>query len=315
MAREYVQFDCGEVFSGKASGGRVNGWSEPNKYTPAYNPDYVPPTWAADLCVWFMSIKEPLYIFGPTGCGKTSCLKYLASRLNYAVYEATGHNRLEFPELVGHHTVVNGNMSYEYGPLAMAMKHGGIFLINEVDLLDPSTAAGLNSVLDGSPLTIPENGGEIIHAHPAFRFVATANSNGAGDDTGLYQGVLRQNIALLDRFMLVRADYLSSAVETKLIQKLNPELPEDLIAKMVSFAGSVRRMFIGSEDDDDNGYKLDVTMSTRTLLRWAYMTQLFSPLKAKGVNVVEYALERALLYRASKGGGAALREIMQRVFG
>jgi cobaltochelatase CobS len=36
-------------------------------------------------------------------------------------------------------------MSFQYGPLFLAMKYGGLFLLNEIDLLDPSTAAGLNS--------------------------------------------------------------------------------------------------------------------------------------------------------------------------
>lgn len=70
-------------------------------------------------------------------------------------------------------------MVYQYGPLALAMQYGGIFLLNEIDLLDPATAAGLNGVLDGEPLCIPENHGELIIPHSNFRFAATANSNGA----------------------------------------------------------------------------------------------------------------------------------------
>ena len=80
-----------------------------------------------------------------------------------------------------------GSMSYEYGPLALAMRYGGICLVNELDMASPEVAAGLHGILDGSPLCIPENGGELIIPHPMFRFVATANTNGAGDDTGLYQ--------------------------------------------------------------------------------------------------------------------------------
>lgn len=74
-------------------------------------------------------------------------------------------------------------MEFEYGPLALAMKFGGLFLCNEMDLLEPSTAAGLNGILDGQPLCIPENGGELVVPHPMFRFAATANSNGDSDET------------------------------------------------------------------------------------------------------------------------------------
>ena len=80
-------------------------------------------------------------------------------------YEVTGHSRLEFPELIGHHVVRQGSMEFEYGPLALAMKYGGLALVNEIDLLEPSTAAGLNGILDGQPLCIPKNGGELIVPH------------------------------------------------------------------------------------------------------------------------------------------------------
>ena len=150
--------------------------------------------------------------------------------------EVTGHSRLEFPELAGHRIVRQGNMEFEYGPLALAMKFGGLCLLNEIDLLEPSTAAGLNGILDGQPMCIPENGGERILPHPMFRFAATANSNGGSDGTGLYQGVLRQNLALMDRFWLCEAGYPQPEAEEQLLEKTSPQLPDTLRKKMVEFA-------------------------------------------------------------------------------
>ena len=40
----------------------------------------------------------------------SACIKQLAARLNYPVFEVTGHGRLEFADLVGHLTVKNGSM-------------------------------------------------------------------------------------------------------------------------------------------------------------------------------------------------------------
>ena len=37
---------------------------------------------------------QRIAIVGPTGCGKTSCIKQLAARLNYPVFEVTGHDIL-----------------------------------------------------------------------------------------------------------------------------------------------------------------------------------------------------------------------------
>lgn len=208
-----TEFDAGQVFSGKPSGTTVKGYVVSSAYTPAIDHDYLFHESSRDVVVWFLNPQEPLYVFGPTGCGKTTCIKQLAARLNYPVFEVTGHGRLEFADLVGHLTVKNGTMTFEYGPLALAMRYGAIILLNEIDLTSPEIAAGLNSVLDGSPLCIAENGGELIEPHPMFRLVATANTNGGGDDTGLYQGTQRQNLAWLDRFTICEVGYPSADVE------------------------------------------------------------------------------------------------------
>ncbi|MDR3037869.1 MAG: CbbQ/NirQ/NorQ/GpvN family protein, partial [Candidatus Adiutrix sp.] len=267
-----------------------------------------------EVVVWFLEKSDPLYIFGPAGSGKTSLVKELASRVNYPVFEVTGHSRLEFPELVGHLTVENGQMAFQYGPLALALKYGGLFLLNEIDLLDPATAAGLNSILDGSPLCIPENGGEIIQPSPRFRFVATANTNGAADETGLYQGTLRQNCAFMDRFWLCEIGYPKPELEIALLARLTPELPDDLRARMVEYANEVRRLFLGQAGENSPEHPLEVTFSTRTLIRWAKLTVRFQPLARQGVPPLVHALDRALAFRASAESRVCLHELAQRIF-
>ena len=88
-------------------------------------------------------------------------------------------------------------MRFQYGPLAVAMKYGHVLVLNEVDLADAGELAGLNDTLEGRPLVLAENAGEIIHPHPMFRVICTANSSGAGDNSGRYVGVQQQNLAFL----------------------------------------------------------------------------------------------------------------------
>ena len=304
--------DAGLVFSGKASGHKVKGYATPCAYTPAIDSDYIFPEASRDIIVWLCSSPEPLYVYGPLGCGKSSLLWQLAARLNYPVFEMTGHGRLEFADLVGHLTVQNSNMTYEYGPLALALRYGGLFLLNEIDLVSPEVAAGLNGILDGSPLCITENGGELVQPHPMFRFAATANSNGGGDDTGLYQGVQRQNAAFLDRFTLCELNYPDAATETPLLQRRFPALPADLCAKMVEYANEVRGLFMGAGDINANS--IEVTFSTRSLLRWGELTQRFQPLARQGIQPITYALDRALGYRACRETRAMLHELARRFF-
>ena len=315
-----TDLNAGQVFSGKPSGTTVRGYAVPSAYTPAIDHDYIFHESSRDMVVWFVNLQgaqgahEPLYVFGPTGCGKTSCIKQLAARLNYPIFEVTGHGRLEFADLVGHLTVKDGNMTFEYGPLALAMRYGAVLLLNEIDLTSPEIAAGLNSVLDGSPLCIAENGGEIIQPHPMFRFVATANTNGAGDDTGLYQGTQRQNLAWLDRFTICEVSYPDATVEKKLLSQRFPSLPETLCATMVEYANEIRKLFMGEASTGNLTNTIEVTFSTRSLLRWGDLTVRFQPLAHQGIQPVTYALDRALAYRASRETRAMLHELAQRMF-
>jgi len=308
---EVKNFDAGAVFSGKPTNQAVKGYSAPSSYAPTPDPNFIFQEVSRDVIVWFLAESDPIYVFGPTGSGKTSLLKEIAARLNYPVFEITGHSRLEFPEMVGHLTVKDKDMIYQYGPLALAMKFGGLFLLNEIDLLDPSTAAGLNTILDGSPLCIPENGGEIIKPHPMFRFAATANTNGASDETGLYNGCLRQNLAFMDRFTLCEVGYMDAKLETNLLCALYPKLPEEVARKMVSYANEVRRLFIGNAEGEA---KLDITFSTRTIIRWANLTIRFGPLAKLSISPVLYALDRALALRANPETRTYLTELAQRTF-
>ncbi len=310
-----IEMDAGNVFSGQTSKRMINGYSAASIYTPKSDPDYIYHDTMREIIVWLMNPSDPLYIFGPTGSGKTSLIKQLASKLNYPVFEVTGHSRVEFADLAGHLSIEKGNMIFQYGPLSLAMKYGGLFLLNELDLLDPATASGLNSILDGSPLCISENGSELIYPHPMFRFAATANTNGGIDESGLYQGTLKQNIAFMDRFWLCEVNYPEPQAEVQLLNKVAPNLPEKLRTGMVDYANEVRKLFMGeSANHAELENSIEVTFSTRTLMRWADLTVRFQPLSQQGVQPITYALNRALGFRATRETRAMLHELAQRMF-
>lgn len=306
-----AQLDAGTVFSGSPSGVTVNAFASRNPYTPAENPDYIFQDTCRDVIVWFLHNPEPLYLCGPTGAGKTSCIKQIAARLNYPVFEVTGHGRLEIADLVGHLTVRNGSMTFEYGPLALAMKYGALFLFNEIDLASPDITAGLNSILDGSPLCLAENGGELIAPHPMFRFAATGNTNGAGDESGLYSGTLRQNMAFLDRFILCEVNYPTAEAETALMTRKFPALPAELCGKMVGYANEIRRLFV---EGNGTGPQIEITFSTRSLIRWAELTIRYQNLARQNISPLRYALDRAIGFRASRETRVVLHELCQRMF-
>lgn len=287
-----------------------------NPFIPATDQNYV--FRKAFLREALAFLKEPsgdaLFITGPTGSGKTSGVTEIASRLNWPVQQCTAHGRMELSDLIGHHALVSGapgevpSMQFMYGPLAIAMKEGHILLINELDLADPSEIAGLNDVIEGRPLVIAQNGGEIIKPHPMFRVIATGNSAGTGDQSGLYQGVLMQNLAFMDRFRFTEVGYADEEAELEILERVTPRLPESIRKGMVRIANEIRKLFLGGEDNEG---EISLTISTRTLVRWAKLSLVF-----RGApNALEYALEQALLIRAAKEEREAILRISKDVFG
>lgn len=268
-----------------------------------------------DILAWMRiseTLKDGLYLTGPTGSGKSSILCQIASRMNRPMQRATAHSRMEMPELIGHHIVMDGDLIWQDGPLTLAMRYGHIFLLDEMDLLDPATAAGLNGILEGAPLMIPENNGEVVHPHEDFRFAATGNTNGGGDQTGLAQGTLQQNYALMDRMWVVEVGYAAAELEKEILTAVCPEVPSGIADTMIEVANEVRGLFMGK---DGNPGAIEVTLSTRTLVRWATLSWFFQGKKEQGINPISYALDRALANRATPESKVALQEIVQRHFG
>ncbi len=221
---------------------------------------------------------DGLLLTGPTGAGKTSLVLQVAARLNWPVQEVTCHGRMELSDLIGQFLLTEGETRFVHGPLSVAAHEGHLLVLNEMDVMDAAELAGLNDIVEGAPLVIAANGGEVIRPHAKFRVIATGNSAGSGDTSGLYQGVLRQNLAFLDRF------------------------------RVVQVANEVRRLFLGQAD---TGQELTVTLSTRTLVRWARLALTF-----KGApQPLAYTLDQALTARAEPEQREAIHRIAADVFG
>lgn len=72
--------------------------------------------------------------------------------------------------------------TWQDGPLLSTMKHGDIFLLDEISLAEDAVLERMNSILESErQITVPEKGGdciEVITAHEKFRILATMNPGG-----------------------------------------------------------------------------------------------------------------------------------------
>lgn len=246
-------------------------------------------------------LNIPLYIWGHAGTGKTTLVEQVCARTNRPALRIQHTISTEESQIVGQWTARGGETIFELGPLALAMKHGWVYIADEYDFALPSVLSVYQPVLEGKALVIKEAdaANRVIKPHPNFRFVATGNTNGSGDDTGLYQGTQVQNAANYDRFRVVlEAKYMEPKLESKILVGQAGIVKTDA-DKMVDFANRVREAY--------DGQKISLPISPRTLITAAQIGIAKGSFRA-GINL-------AYANKLSKVDKATVDSLAQRIFG
>ena len=249
----------------------VTGFEDRTDFVPEIDPTYVFPKEETLMILLGLLSNDRILLVGPTGSGKTSLIEQVAARLNYQVYRINFDGCITRADLVGEWTVRGGKdggeMVFQYGILSKAFQDpGSIILLDEWDTISAECSFVLQRPLEKNDgrILITETGGELIPLHEMNRIVATANTNGQGDDTGLYQqGTKIQNYSQLNRFgMTVRLDYMPKDKEVEVLKRKFPELEKSQAICLVDMVNLIRDSFM-------NG-AISVPLSPRDLFNWAY---------------------------------------------
>lgn len=286
----------------------VSSVSEFPELVPEIDDEYVYPIEVLKNCVMAIDNDEPIYLFGHAGVGKTSLIEQICARTRRAFIRVQHTIDTELAHIVGQKTVekhINEDgqaisvMGYEWGPLPLAMKNGWTYCADEYDCAPPGVITTYQAVLEGKPLLIMDapEGERIIKPHPDFKFCGTGNTNGSGDETGLYQSTQLQNAATMERFAVEQVSYMPKEKEIEIIEARTGALTTD--AELVwRFCDKVRENFPST---------LSLTIGPRVAVKIAKFGLMRGDMK-KGV---------ALAYsnRLPESEKQAADEIAQRIFG
>ncbi len=250
--------------------------------------------------------SDGLYLYGPQGCGKTSFINQIASRLNWSVEECTLCNKSDITELIGFNTIIDGQLRYVYGPLTRAMINGSILIVNEIDTVSAGDLTILNDVIEGRPLTILSNNGQKIYPHPCFRIIATANTNGQGDHTGQYIGTRLFNAAFLDRWRFMKFEYSKDDFEFAILKRSHKTIRDETIKLLVKFANVIRANFA---EENNTELTISTSVSTRILLK---ILSIYASIEDLSM---QRAISIAFLSRYSDSEQLYLNRMMSDIFG
>jgi cobaltochelatase CobS len=213
----------------------------PNKDT-----DYI---FEIELCktvLMGLEMNIATYLWGHSGVGKTTLLEQVCAHTNREFCRVQHTANTEETDIEGQFIVQNGELVFAPGPLTQAMEFGWVYCADEYDFANPQVLSVYQAVLEGKPLHIKSANKRIL-PHPNFRFVATGNTNGSGDETGLYMGTQLQNAANYERFGIVlEVKYMPAEQEIGIVQG-KVGIDKTMATKLVSLANDIRQAYAKRE--------------------------------------------------------------------
>lgn len=154
----------------------------------------------------------PLLLKGPTGCGKTRFMQFLAWKLKRPLITVSCHDDLSTSDLVGRFLIRSGEAVWTDGPLTLAVRAGAICYLDEIVEARKDTTVVIHPLADDRRELPIEKLGELLLAPPEFMISVSYNPG--------YQSVLKDlKPSTRQRFVAISFDYPSPDQEAEIVCK------------------------------------------------------------------------------------------------
>lgn len=195
------------------------------------------------------SSQLPVLLKGPTGSGKTRFMEYMSWRLKRPLITVSCHDDLTAADLVGRYLITNNETVWVDGPLAKAVRAGGICYLDEVVEARKDTTVVIHPLADDRRILPMEKRGEQLQAPKEFLLALSYNPG--------YQSVLKElKQSTRQRFVAIEFKYPEPELERKIIMT-EAGLESGDADKLIKLAHMTRNL---------KGNGLDEGASTRLLV-------------------------------------------------
>jgi nitric oxide reductase NorQ protein len=233
---------------------------DPQQYIIKEEPYFEPVTNEIELYEAAYNARMPMMLKGPTGCGKSRFVEYMAWKLGRPLITVACNEDMTASDLVGRFLLDKDGTKWQDGPLATAARIGAICYLDEVVEARQDTTVVIHPLTDHRRTLPLDKKGELIEAHPDFQLVISYNPG--------YQSLMKDlKQSTKQRFGALDFDYPAEEIEKAIVAK-ESGIDTDTAGKLVQIAHRARNL---------KGHGLDEGISTRLLV---YAGQLIN----KGID-------------------------------
>lgn len=197
-------------------------------------PFYLPVAGEVDLFQNAWKARIPVILKGPTGCGKTRFVSYMAHRLGLPLITVACHEDLTASDLVGRYLLHGDETVWVDGPMTAAVRHGGILYLDEVVEARKDTMVVIHPLTDHRRVLNIEKLGQVLRAPPGFMLVVSYNPG--------YQSVLKElKQSTRQRFVALDFRYPPAGIETEVVAT-EGGVDADVAGRLVKVGEKVRNL-------------------------------------------------------------------------
>ncbi len=193
--------------------------------------------------------RMPVMLKGPTGCGKSRFVEYMAWKLKRPLITVACNEDMTASDLVGRFLLDAQGTRWQDGPLTTAARIGAICYLDEVVEARQDTTVVIHPLTDHRRQLPLEKKGEVVTAHADFQLVISYNPG--------YQSLMKDlKQSTKQRFGALDFEYPHDEIEAEIVEH-ETHVQKDIASKLVQIAHRARNL---------KGHGLDEGISTRLLV-------------------------------------------------
>ena len=237
------------------------------------DPFYLPVGGEVELFENASKASIPVILKGPTGCGKTRFVSYMARRLGRPLVTVACHEDLTASDLVGRYLLNSDETVWVDGPMTAAVRHGAILYLDEVVEARKDTMVVIHPLTDHRRVLTIERLAQVLPAPADFMLVVSYNPG--------YQSVLKElKQSTRQRFVALDFGYPPPEIEIEVVAT-EGGVTADIAKALVKVGEKVRNL---------TSRGLEEGVSTRLLVHAARLIALGTAPRAAAAAAFERTL-------------------------